>query len=111
VPADAWVWRSGWSEWKPGGEAGALAASATPRPSSTPLTAANAPSPPPLSANDDFAALLPHEIGDPLSALGRPVDALRAARRRRQQINQRLVIAMSVLAIALLAILLVVLNR
>jgi hypothetical protein len=105
VPEDALVWRSGWPEWKRGGEAvRAMRAEAAVK---------TTPPPPPIAAAPPMAV----EVGAPAvlangqAPMPKPVDAIYAARRRRRQMNARVTVALGILSIVLLAVLLFVLTR
>lgn len=93
VTADSWVWRTGWPEWRPGGDVLAERRG-------------------PAAAADDrpAAAAATQRAGDDLP-VPRPGEPLSAARRRRQQTNHRLTPILGVVALALLGALVAVLSR
>jgi hypothetical protein len=139
VTADAWVWRTGWKDWKPGSEAlkqfvpaGPLPAMSTPLPAGQPrrtLTASPAPraSVPRVAVRSAAAPALPAatpfdaDVGDlvaasrnghPVMPTESPIASARALQmRRRKQLNQWLTIGLAVLALVLLIVAFVVLRR
>jgi hypothetical protein len=98
VTADSWVWRTGWSDWKPGSEALALVSDRSP----VGVAAAVADSADPLFDNDLLAAG-PVESGT--------AQARRAEIRRRKQRTRTISMILGIVALAVLVALVVVLAR
>ncbi|MCA9236150.1 MAG: DUF4339 domain-containing protein, partial [Planctomycetales bacterium] len=118
VPADAWVWRDGWPDWKPAAEAASTLdqatpsqpagapqppAAAAPQPAAVPVAAASTPPTLVSGAGETLAGEAGFE--SPAAAARR---AKLAARRRR---NKQITIVLAVLAFVLLTVLAVVLWR
>ena len=105
VPRNAWVWRTGWADWKAGAEAvQTFAAEKSRTPPPVPQVA-------PTAAPAIVPTVVAHDwppARNGASAAGRPVDAIYAARRRRRQMQQRLTVIMAVVAVALLGLFLIV---
>jgi hypothetical protein len=126
VPSSAWVWRTGWADWKSGSEAVETFAAEKTRTSPPPLPGSRAPfvDPPAGAATPSIAAgsnLTPaSHIGlapparptvNGQAAAPRPVDSIYAARRRRRRVNQQLTFVLGTVAIILLVVLVMVLVR
>jgi hypothetical protein len=132
VAATAWVWRTGWPDWKSGAEALPTIAPEKPRaptppppplaprvpaaPASrapvTPAPVAAAPKPMPQAEPDfDLGDDWPPTVASNGAALPTQPDGLQAARRRQRQLNQRLTLILGVVAMVLLIVLVIVLSR
>jgi hypothetical protein len=110
VAADAWVWRTGWPDWKAGSEALALVDDGPPPPTAG---AASAVAIEPLRAAQP-AAGVDALLRDDLTAASAPVptaEARRAELRRRKRKARNLSLVLGVLALGVLIALLIVLNR
>ena len=88
VPADSLVWRTGWEEWKNGGEV---------------IAELNVP---PAPAQETVVA-----IGPDISTAGVPVDSYRVRQRRRRDRAKVLTMSLAALVFVLLVVLVVVLVR
>jgi hypothetical protein len=129
VAATAWVWRTGWADWKSGAEALQTFAPEKPRaptppppplaPRSPATPAPRAPVTPPVAAAPKPQAEPTFDLGDdwPPAVTSNRVelatqpDGLAAARRRQRQMNQRLTLILGAVAMILLVVLVIVLSR
>ena len=105
VPADSWVWRTGWADWKSGREALAVGGESSVS-SSLDSTATQA-----ADSGDDLAIPSPTPRRRDDFPVPRPGEALSTARRRRQQLNHRLTLILGLVAVVLIVVLAVVLSR
>jgi hypothetical protein len=124
VTADGWVWRTGWKDWKPGGEAlkqfvpaGQLGPTSTPSPAPraavprAEVRTAGAPALPPIPSFDAGVGSAPRN-GHRAMPAESPIASARAEQmRRRKQLNQWLTLGLAVLALVLLIVAVVVLRR
>jgi hypothetical protein len=110
VAADSWVWRTGWTDWRPGGEAmGSLAdviapppaVAAPPVPEMAAVPIVDAPSASPAA---DEASASPHHAAT-------TAEARRAEMRRRRRRNNAIALALGVVALVVAVVMAVVLNR
>lgn len=112
VAADSWVWRTGWSDWRPGSEAHSAVAppASTPPAASPPLASAPLPSAvqsPPLIA----APPVPSTDRVESHAESSLAEIRRAEIKRRKRRVQAISILLGVLALVMAAVLGIVLSR
>jgi hypothetical protein len=109
VAADSWVWRTGWTDWRPGAEAIAALADTIEPPPATPPPA------PPATDVQIAVAREPAPAADAAGPLPRheatTAEARRAEMRRRRKRNNVIAIALGVATLIIAVVMAIVLSR